>query len=227
MHHGASSTWPWAVAADPSAATAHGRGCGPVAWSAPGEIAYGASARVTVACACWPLRVYVTVPCWPTVPAGPAEITSSESPTALSPILTMTSPCRRPALAAGPPELTLPMTAPVAVADSERLTPRYGWLTLRPFMRASATVRALSLGMAKPTPMLPLDWPEVAIAVLTPMSSPFVLTSAPPELPGLMAASVCSRPEIELTDCCCCPNGLFGWPCSLDWIVRSLALMMP
>ena len=32
--------------------------------------------------------------------------------------------------------------------------------------------------------------PSVAMAELTPTSSPFMLTSAPPELPGLIAASV-------------------------------------
>ena len=32
--------------------------------------------------------------------------------------------------------------------------------------------------------------PCVAIAEFTPISSPFMFTSAPPELPGLMAASV-------------------------------------
>ncbi|MNC98753.1 hypothetical protein D3C83_168110 [compost metagenome] len=43
--------------------------------------------------------------------------------------------------------------------------------------------------IAKPTPMLPL-LPWVAIALLMPMTSPFMLTSAPPELPGLIGASV-------------------------------------
>ena len=43
-------------------------------------------------------------------------------------------------------------------------------------------------GIAKPMPTLP---PEgVQIMVLMPTSSPFRLTSAPPELPGLMEASV-------------------------------------
>ena len=52
--------------------------------------------------------------------------------------------------------------------------------------------------MAKPTPMLPLcdvrppRLPEAteAIAVLMPTTSPAPSTSAPPELPGLIAASV-------------------------------------
>ena len=42
--------------------------------------------------------------------------------------------------------------------------------------------------MAKPMPTLPPD--GVKIAVLIPTSSPLRLTSAPPELPGLIDASV-------------------------------------
>ena len=52
-----------------------------------------------------------------------------------------------------------------------------------------------SIGIAKPTPMLPA-WsppvvpPVVAMAEFTPMTWPRMLTSGPPELPGLIAASV-------------------------------------
>ena len=47
------------------------------------------------------------------------------------------------------------------------------------------------MGMAKPIPSLP---PELlAMAVLMPMTSPWRLTSGPPLLPGLMAASVCRK----------------------------------
>ena len=46
-------------------------------------------------------------------------------------------------------------------------------------------------GMAKPRPMLPAIEPRgLKLAVLMPISSPLRLTSAPPELPGLMLASV-------------------------------------
>ena len=50
------------------------------------------------------------------------------------------------------------------------------------------------IGIAKPRPMLPL-WPDtelpvVAIAELTPITSPRELTNGPPEFPGLIAASV-------------------------------------
>ena len=52
------------------------------------------------------------------------------------------------------------------------------------------------MGIANPTPMLPDSPPRtppvVAIAEFTPMTCPRTLASGPPELPGLIAASVCS-----------------------------------
>ena len=59
----------------------------------------------------------------------------------------------------------------------------------------ATVVRTWSLGMAKPTPMLPL-WPlrsdpgARAMAELTPITWPCMSSSGPPELPGLIAASV-------------------------------------
>ncbi len=54
-----------------------------------------------------------------------------------------------------------------------------------------AILRAMLLGTAKPTPAeVPV---REAIAVLTPTSSPRRFTSGPPELPGLIAASVWIR----------------------------------
>ena len=50
------------------------------------------------------------------------------------------------------------------------------------------TARAIALGTAKPIPTLPPVGPKIAL--LTPISSPRRFTSAPPELPGLIAASV-------------------------------------
>ena len=47
---------------------------------------------------------------------------------------------------------------------------------------------AMLMGMAKPMP-----WALPATAVLTPITAPDESTSAPPELPGLMAASVWMR----------------------------------
>ena len=52
----------------------------------------------------------------------------------------------------------------------------------------------VSTGTAKPTP---LDWrEEEAIWELTPITRPSASSSGPPELPGLIAASVWSTPEI-------------------------------
>ena len=49
------------------------------------------------------------------------------------------------------------------------------------------------MGMAKPSPIEPPSppcWPMLRMAVLMPMTAPVASTSAPPELPGLIAASV-------------------------------------
>ena len=64
-----------------------------------------------------------------------------------------------------------------------------------PLSISCSTVRRTWLmGIAKPTPMLPLSPPRlpptVAMAELTPITSPSMSTSGPPELPGLIAASV-------------------------------------
>ncbi len=56
------------------------------------------------------------------------------------------------------------------------------------------------IGTAKPMPMLPSARPLLMMAVFMPMTSPRRLSSGPPELPGLIAASVCSisleRPSV-------------------------------
>ena len=52
----------------------------------------------------------------------------------------------------------------------------------------SATLAAMLIGMVKPMPSLPLL--PVTIAELIPITSPFMLTSGPPELPRLIGASV-------------------------------------
>ncbi len=46
------------------------------------------------------------------------------------------------------------------------------------------------IGTAKPIPMLPPPPPAVAICELTPITRPRPSISGPPELPGLIAASV-------------------------------------
>ena len=50
--------------------------------------------------------------------------------------------------------------------------------------------RAVSIGTAKPIPTLPLPPPPVSICELMPITSPALSISGPPELPGLIAASV-------------------------------------
>ena len=55
-------------------------------------------------------------------------------------------------------------------------------------MICAITLRAMFEGTAKPMPALLPDGPRMA--VLMPISSPARLTRAPPELPGLIDASV-------------------------------------
>ncbi|MNS21726.1 hypothetical protein D3C72_534950 [compost metagenome] len=54
------------------------------------------------------------------------------------------------------------------------------------------TVCSVPTGTAKPMP-----WPRAAIAVFTPITSPRKLSSGPPELPGLIGASVCKKSTRE------------------------------
>ena len=63
-------------------------------------------------------------------------------------------------------------------------------------IRSVATRRAWLLGIANPRPMLP-PWtpiagspPSVSIAAVTPITWACPFTSGPPELPGLIGASV-------------------------------------
>ena len=111
----------------------------------------------------------------------------------------MTSPGLRPARAAGPLSVTLVTTTPAGrcrlnACDSSgvsacSLAPSHGRLTALPPERAEATTtRTMVAGMAKPTPCEPPE--REKIAVLMPTSRPAMSTSAPPELPGLIAASV-------------------------------------
>ena len=56
---------------------------------------------------------------------------------------------------------------------------------------------AVSIGTAKPMPTLPPPEPPVSIWELMPITSPAALSSGPPELPGLIGASVCRTLSIE------------------------------
>ncbi|MNR04181.1 hypothetical protein D3C85_1201190 [compost metagenome] len=77
-------------------------------------------------------------------------------------------------------------------------TPSHGRTTaLAPPMAESTTRLTMVAGTAKPTPV---DDPvREKMAVLMPIRSPSMSTRAPPELPGLMAASVWMKePESEI-----------------------------
>ena len=69
------------------------------------------------------------------------------------------------------------------------LAPSHGRFTVAlPLFAEAITTCTMLTGIAKP---MPCDPPErEKIAVLMPTSRPCVSTSAPPELPGLIAASV-------------------------------------
>ena len=72
------------------------------------------------------------------------------------------------------------------------------------------SARTVSIGIAKPMPTLPLPPPPVSIWELIPITSPAALISGPPELPGLIAASVWITLEIEK------PLGAWIWRCSAE-----------
>jgi hypothetical protein len=69
-----------------------------------------------------------------------------------------------------------------------------------PLRSCGSRSRTVLLGTANPMPMFPSDLELVMIAVFMPITSPRRLSSGPPELPGLIAASVCSmsfvRPSV-------------------------------
>src|SRR5206468_936004 len=106
---------------------------------------------------------------------------------------TIRSPAARPAAAAGLSGETAATSARgLPSSDSVVLTPRRAvGAGAFPPARPSAMDRAWSMGMAKPMFWAPLS---VATAVLMPITWPDRLTSGPPELPGLMAASVWIMP---------------------------------
>src|SRR5262245_18660918 len=159
-----------------------------------------------------------------------AAVRSAALVTLLSPTLVIRSPACSPAWAAGCPCSTPTMRAPPPFSGSVRRTPRKAWVTEPWSMSCWAMSLAESMGMANPTPMLPpwplVFWASEAMAVLMPTTSPWVLTRAPPELPGLIAASVwmasmttaCEAPELP-------PNGL--WSSAPSVTERPRALTMP
>ena len=112
---------------------------------------------------------------------------------------TMMSPDCTPPLAAGPSGVTAATSAPLfsgmpSEAAMSSVTvwiftpsqPRRTSLELAQLLHDGPTTSA---GTAKPMPIEPPV--GEMIAVFTPMTSPSMLNSGPPELPLLMAASVC------------------------------------
>ena len=126
---------------------------------------------------------------------------SRESVTSLPSIFRMVSPCFTPAASAGESSVTSATMAPLA-----SLRPRLsamssvtGWIwtpsqprvTLPFSFRLSMMLSADDAGMAKPMPTEPPEGEK--IAVLMPTTSPSRLKAGPPELPRLMAASICMK----------------------------------
>ena len=101
-------------------------------------------------------------------------------------------PTGMPAFSAPSPGTNLRIFAPTPVYVESILTPSTGRVDLPVAIISSITRFASLIGIEKPSPMLPAVQPleSVAIAELTPMIRPNASTNAPPELPGLIAASV-------------------------------------
>ena len=109
-----------------------------------------------------------------------------------------TSPRCRPTWSAGPSSWTdcsrIPELSSRPNAWRSELVRSIGLIPIQPRMTrplsliCSMTPRTRSMGIAKPMPSVPESC--ASTAVLMPISSPRALTSAPPELPALIAASV-------------------------------------
>ena len=104
-----------------------------------------------------------------------------------------------PPFSAGPLVSTRPTMTPFETSKSKASAmvgsispavyiPKYPLLTEPSSMRSSIIRLANLTGMAKPIPSFPPE--REAIAEFIPTKVPFKSTRAPPELPGLIAASV-------------------------------------
>jgi hypothetical protein len=155
---------------------------------------------VTVVVLVTPPRTKVMVTLSPAVCDRTVAMRVSESVTTVLSILVITSPCFSPAAAPGPPAVTastVTLVCPVVwLVLSPTEMPIWACVALPVVISSWAMVFARLIGIAKPTPMLP-DWlsllllsPSDAMALLMPMTLPLASTSAPPEFPGLIAASV-------------------------------------
>ncbi|CAB4989841.1 unannotated protein [freshwater metagenome] len=104
----------------------------------------------------------------------------------------ITEPAGMPAFSAPSPGTSLRIFAPTPVYVASRFTPNTGRVDLPVAIISSITRFASFIGIENPSPMLPAVPPleSVAIAEFTPIILPCASKSAPPELPGLIAASV-------------------------------------
>ena len=122
--------------------------------------------------------------------------------------LTMTDelPATRPALAIGLPGTIPSISTPCATGTCAALAsavsiespsrPSHGCSTCPFCSSCGITVFAMSIGIAKPTPTLPLTSELLGSCALMPITAPVRSISGPPELPWLIAASVCSASRI-------------------------------
>ena len=126
---------------------------------------------------------------------------SSLLPTGRPLYWTITSPGSTPAFSAAPPGVTSATIAPMRLVSPKSSNPSRGTASTETPMRPRITLpvcscgsrsRTVLLGTANPIPMFPSLRALVMMAVFMPMTSPRTLSSGPPELPGLIAASVCS-----------------------------------
>ena len=144
-------------------------------------------------------RRYSTIRVSP-IRAVPTRKPNSRDPSTDLPSIPMTtSPRRNPAANKGLWGCSFVISVPSGRA-SPRLSARSGvtscnstpsqgrLITLLPDSAVCTTTSTMSEGIENPMPIEPPE--RENMAVLIPTSSPCMLTRAPPELPGLMAASV-------------------------------------
>ena len=161
------------------------------------------------------VRSSADVTSWPST----LVMMSPPSATGVPPSCAWMSPPFSPAFAAGLPAVTrlherAALDRQQARRTRSRRSPssRRGRRTGRcPLvLRSLSFCLTVSIGIAKPMPTLPLPPPPVSICELMPMTRPVASSSGPPELPGLIAASVWMTLSIVK------PLGALIWRCSAE-----------
>ena len=134
-----------------------------------------------------PARITVTDTLSPARwPSNPRSMSSGRA-TGVSPMCVITSPAFTPTLSAGLCRRTASTITPRGPSLRDTM-PCHVRSTRSTVSSAATTSSTLSTGMAKPIPCAP-----ARTATLMPTISPSMLSSGPPELPGLMLASVWIR----------------------------------